>query len=193
LKDRSAIGDAGERLMGKIPWLAKVTGHIPPRQFVRYLMVGVWNTIFAYATYSFFTALLTPRLRFAYIYASVFSNLISITVAYLGYKFFVFKTVGNYLTEWLRCLLVYGSGMLPGLVLLPLLVEGLHRGFHLEKSAPYIAGAMLMGLTAIYSFFGHKHFSFRVPADAAREAAARRPRKMQEITAGLTQGDLKVP
>jgi glycosyltransferase involved in cell wall biosynthesis len=161
--DRTSLRD--------IPWVARLTSHIPPGQFTRYLIVGVWNTFFGYSLYALFVALLTPRLQFAYIYASAFSNLIAITVAYFGYKFFVFRTKGNYLVEWFRCILVYGSGMLPGLVLLPLLVGGLHYFFHLNRSAPYIAGAILLGTGTIYSFFGHKHFSFRVPDDAARDAA----------------------
>ena len=144
---------------------------MPPGQFTRYLMVGVWNTFFGYGLYALFTALLTPRLRFAYIYASAFSNLIAITVAYFGYKFFVFKTKGNYWVEWFRCILVYGSGMLPGLVLLPLLVGGLHYFLHLDRSAPYIAGAILLGAATMYTFFGHKHFSFKVPDEAAHDAA----------------------
>lgn len=177
--------------MPKSAWLTRLTGHLPPGQFVRYLMVGTWNTVFGYSTYALFTALLTPRLRFAYIYASVFSNAISITVAYLGYKFFVFKTKGNYLREWLRCILVYGSGMLPGLLLLPLLVGVLHHALHLERSAPYIAGAMLTGFGAMYSFLGHKHFSFRVPADAANDAAdpaaAAAPGHLQQVAAGVVE------
>ncbi len=152
--------------------LANFTGHIPPGQFLRYLAVGAWNTLFGYGTYALFTMLLMPKVRYGYILASVLSSLLNISVAYLGYKFFVFKTKGNYLVEWSRCILVYGSGMLPGLVLLPLLVEGLHRWFHLDHSAPYIAGAIVMGFGVIYSYFGHKHFSFRVPTDAARDAAA---------------------
>lgn len=142
-------------------WVVRVTGHIPPGQFARYLAVGVWNTLFGYGTYALFTALLMRRFRFGYIYAAVFSNLISITVSYLGYKIFVFRTHGNYLREWVRCLMVYGAGMLPGLVLLPIVVEGLHYGFHLRGSAPYIGGALVMGLTVIASFFGHRHFTFR--------------------------------
>ena len=134
-------------------------------------MVGVWNTIFGYSLYALFTALLMPRVRFGYIYASIASNLLAITVAYFCYKFFIFKTQGNYLLEWSRCILVYGSAMLPGLVLLPLLVEGLHAGFHAGKSAPYIAGALLTGLTAVYSFLGHKNFSFRVADTSVRDVA----------------------
>ena len=171
----------------KIPWAAKMTSHIPPGQFFRYLLVGMWNTLFGYSMYALFTALLMPRVRYGYIYAAVFSNFLSITVAYFGYKFFVFQTKGNYLLEWFRCILVYGSGMLPGLVLLPLLVEGLHYAFHLQRSGPYVAGALVMGFGAIYSFFGHKHFSFRVPADAARDAAAENPEPIQKVTSGMAE------
>jgi putative flippase GtrA len=150
-------------------WRARIAKQMPPGQFARYLMVGVWNTVFGYSLYAVFTALLMPRVRFGYIYASVASNLLAITVAYFCYKIFIFKTQGNYLAEWLRCILVYGSALLPGLVLLPLLVEGLHSGFHLGQSAPYVAGALVMGLTVIYSFLGHKNFSFRVPDKIAQE------------------------
>jgi glycosyltransferase involved in cell wall biosynthesis len=166
------LTNANRTSVRNIPWVARLTSHIPPGQFTRYLIVGVWNTFFGYSLYALFVALLTPRLQFAYIYASAFSNLIAITVAYFGYKFFVFKTKGNYLVEWFRCILVYGSGMLPGLVLLPLLVGGLHYFFHLDRSAPYVAGAILLATGTIYSFFGHKHFSFRVPDDAAHDAVS---------------------
>jgi hypothetical protein len=50
-------------------------------------------------------------------------------------------------------------------------VEGLHYGFHLERSAPYVAGALLTGLTAVYSFLGHKNFSFRVADSVAPNTA----------------------
>lgn len=176
------------KLPDSIPWLARLTRHLPPGQFARYLLVGAWNTLFGYCTYALFTVLLMPRFRFGYVLASAISSMINITMAYFGYKFFVFKTKGNYLVEWLRCILVYGSGMLPGLVLLPLLVEGLHYAFHLQRSAPYVAGALLTGFTATYSFFGHKHFSFRVPADASSEAAARDPEPMQEVILGVSDG-----
>jgi len=172
---------------------ARLTSHIPPGQFLRYMLVGGWNTLFGYATYALFTALLMPRVRFGYIWASALSSLINISVAYVGYKFFVFKTKGNYLVEWMRCILVYGSGMLPGLVLLPLLVGGLHYAFHLQRSAPYVAGAFVMVVGAIYSFLGHKHFSFRVPDDAAHEAAAADPEPMQEVTLGVSDGVESTP
>ena len=51
-----------------------------------------------------------------------------------------------------------------------LLVEGLHYGFHLGRSAPYVGGVLWTGMTVIYSFFGHKNFSFRVAGNVGRNA-----------------------
>jgi putative flippase GtrA len=163
-----STGDArAEHSFRNIAMVRRLIGHIPPGQFVRFLVVGCWNTLFGYSTYAAFTALLMPRLRYGYIVAQLFSFLINITMAYAGYKFFVFKTKGNYLREWLRCMAVYGVGMLPSLILLPFVVAALHYGLHLGSSAPYIAGALLTGLSVFYSFIGHKKFSFRVPEDAS--------------------------
>ena len=58
----------------------------------------------------------------SYIWASVLSSLLNITVAYLGYKWFVFKTKGNYLREWMRCVAVYSGGIIFALLALPVLV-----------------------------------------------------------------------
>ena len=182
---RSIDSGSADMSGSEYSWWSRLTKHMPPGQFARYLIVGVWNTVFGYSLYALFTALLMPRVRFGYIYASVASNLLAITVAYFCYKIFIFKTQGNYLLEWFRCILVYGSGILPGLVLLPLLVEGLSYGFHLGRSAPYIAGALWTGLTVSYSFFGHKHFSFRVPDDAAHDAATEAEAPIEDVVEGV--------
>jgi putative flippase GtrA len=139
---------------------ARLTSHIPPAQFSRYTLVGIWNTVFGYGAYAGLTALFTPRVAHGYILAAVVSSFFGITVAFLAYKWFVFKTKGNYLREWLRCFVVYGSTTLIGIVLLPLLVFACRRFVGLEASAPYVGGAAITGLTVIVSFLGHRHFSF---------------------------------
>jgi putative flippase GtrA len=122
----------------------------------------VWNTVFGYATYAFLTALLTPRLPGAYIPASVIASVLNITVAFLGYKWFIFKTKGNYLREWVRCVLVYSGGIIVGIILLPVLVYGLRHSTS-DDAAPYVAGAVLTGLNVVVGFLGHKTFSFQSP------------------------------
>src|SRR5690348_14048096 len=89
------------------PWRmssAPTPDRVPIRQFVRYLLVGGWNTLFGFGSYAVLTAVLQPRFRYGYVAASLVSSLVSITLAFLGYKWFVFKTKGNYLREWLRSL-----------------------------------------------------------------------------------------
>ena len=143
--------------------LKSLVRSMPPGQFIRYLAVGVWNTAFGYALYALFVAVLDPVLHQprSFLLASILSNVIGISVAFLGYKWFVFKTKGNYLREWLRCFVVYGSSMILGLLLLPVLVLVVRWVMHSEKAAPYVAGAALTGISVIYNFIGHRKYSFR--------------------------------
>ena len=150
--------------MGQAGWMGNLTRHIPPGQFGRYLLVGAWNTLFGYGPYAFFTAILSPIIPHGYIAASVISSLLNISVSYLGYKWFVFKTKGNYLREWIRCVGVYSGGILFGVLALPVLVLVIRRNTRFVTQAPYIAGAILTVFMVVYSFLGHKKFSFRTPA-----------------------------
>jgi putative flippase GtrA len=144
-----------------LPVLAALTAHFPPGQFVRYLVVGAWNTLFGYALYAALTAVLTPLIPYSYMVASLLSNMVSITVAFLGYKWFVFKTKGNYLREWARCVVVYSGAIAVGLALLPILVAIVRHYTRYQRQAPYIAGALLTGVSVVFSFVGHRKFSFR--------------------------------
>ena len=126
----------------------------------RYLAVGACNTIFGYGCFALFTLLLTPVLSYGYVAASTLANLFSITFAFLGYKWFVFKTKGNYLKEWIRCLGVYAGGMILSAAALPFVVGVIRRQPGHDRSAPYIAGAIVLVFSIVFSFFGHRHISF---------------------------------
>jgi putative flippase GtrA len=73
----------------------------------------------------------------------------------------VFKTKGNYLREWARCVVVYSGAIAIGLILLPILVAAVRHYTSYQRQAPYIAGAMLTVVSVVFSFFGHRKFSFR--------------------------------
>jgi putative flippase GtrA len=145
-------------------WSTRFTQHVPPGQFGRYLLVGAWNTLFGYGSFAFFTAVLSPMIPHSYIAAAVISSLLNISVSFLGYKWFVFKTRGNYLREWLRCVAVYSGGILFSVLTLPILVALIRHNTRFYAQAPYIAGAILTAFMVLYSFVGHKNFSFRTPA-----------------------------
>ncbi len=119
---------------------------------INYLAVGAWNTLFGYVFFALLYFLFGKTLH--YLVLLVLANIVSITNSYLGYKFFVFKTKGNYLREYLRVYMVYGVAMLINLALLPLVVEGL-------KINPVPAQGFLVFVNVIFSYFGHKKISFR--------------------------------
>lgn len=132
-----------------------------PGELGRYLLVGAWNTAFGYGTFALFTYALARAVPHSYLLASVLASVLNITVSFLGYKWFVFKTEGNYFREWARCVMVYSGGILFSLIALPVLVAVFYRYTPWDAAAPYIAGAVLCGVNVIYSFLGHKKFSFR--------------------------------
>ena len=127
---------------------------------VRYLVVGALNTAFGYGCFALFTMLLTPLVSYGYILASLLANLVAISFAFLGYKWFVFRTQGNYLREWVRCVGVYAGNILLSAAALPVLVPIVRRQTGNVRSAPYIAGAIVLVVSAVLSFFGHRHISF---------------------------------
>jgi putative flippase GtrA len=176
--------------------LQRLVNLFPAGQFVRYIGVGIFNTVFGYLTFAVVLTLLNVLLPAHLLYltvilASILSTPLNITVAYFGYKFLVFRTKGNYLGEWLKCFAVYGTGMIPGLIALSALTRFLQSTIHAHAAslhvflsaaerhlsgrplvflqhiatgkamAGYIAGALVIGLSTIYSFVGHKKVTFR--------------------------------
>jgi putative flippase GtrA len=45
--------------------------------------------------------------------------------------------------------------------LLPILVSIVRHATRYQRQAPYIAGAMLTSVSVVFSFVGHRKFSFR--------------------------------
>ena len=150
-------------------------GHIPPSQLGRYLLIGGWNTLFGYSCYAALVALVGTRHRHGYVLATLLSSLINITVSFLGYKWLVFRTKGNYLKEWTRAVAVYSGGIALGTLILPLVVETLRRFPGLDRGAPYVGGAVITVLGTLYNFLGHKNFSFRSQTDAKPAASGPDP------------------
>ncbi len=120
-------------------------------QFIRYLFVGGWNTLFGVGLYA--VAYYFWHEHIHYLALVIPCNILAITNAYVCYKLFVFRTRGNWLREYLRFYVVYGAAMLMGFVLMALFVELLHMH-------PVLASISITGITIVCSFFGHKRISF---------------------------------
>lgn len=122
------------------------------KEKIMFLIAGAWNTIFGYFIFALLFYLLSAKVHYMILLAV--SYIFSITNAYLSYKYFVFKTKGNVVTEYFRFYVIYGIAFLANLALLPVFVELLH--VH-----PLMSQALIIVLTMIISYFGHKNFSFR--------------------------------
>lgn len=139
---------------------------LPGAEVIRFLAVGVFNTAFSLVLYSgcviCFGLLLPHRGKPLIAEISyVISTPINITVAFLCYKHFVFRTKGNYVKEWIRCFAVYSVSFPMGLVILPTATH-LFDGVSLTKPyAPFLAGLVNSVIIACYSYFAHKKFSFK--------------------------------
>jgi putative flippase GtrA len=139
---------------------------LPSGEVIRFLMVGGFNTVFSLALYSGLVVLFgrmmpTSGKPLIADIAFAVSTPIGITVAFLCYKHFVFRTKGNYLKEWLRCFAVYSVSFPMGLVILPTATH-LFQGLTLSRPyAPFLAGIVNSVLIACYSYFAHKKFSFK--------------------------------
>ncbi len=150
-----------------------LTEHIPAGQLGRYLLVGGANTAFAYVMYAVITLLLSGVMPASYLAGSLLSSLLNITVSYLGYKWFVFKTRGNYLQEWTRCVVVYSGAIGIGLMMLPPAVFLVRYVTGNSGAAPYIAGALVMAVQVVISFLGHRNLTFRNLLDGKGNGGAR--------------------
>ena len=136
--------------------------YIPKKLIGTYILVGIWNTIFGTLIYMVFVWLFDNTVQFGYMLAAIVSAVISVTQSFLSYKFLVFKTKGNYMSEYWKCWGVYGVATIINLMLLPVCVETCR--FILPQPykyyAAYIGGLFLTGITVIISFLGHKNITF---------------------------------
>lgn len=145
------------------------------RQALAYLLVGVWNTLFGYGMYALWLFVLTGRVPYPYMLASVLSYVINVTVAFFGYKRFVFRAQGSVWRQYVRCHCVYGSTFAVNFLLLPLVVAGLNWLLGPAPLVPYLAGGLLTLVTVAASFLGHKHFSFALEKPSNSEPTGSAP------------------
>ncbi len=145
--------------------MASLAERIPSGEALRFLIAGGSNTLFGIAD-TFLCTWIFVHLNPAHAalmtsVATFVSTLINITVSFLTYKWFVFRTQGNYLREYSRGWLVY----LPSLLLSMLAVAPLAALFahYMPRPAlaPYAAQACIISIAIVPQFLGHKNITFR--------------------------------
>jgi hypothetical protein len=89
-----------------------------------------------------------------YFFAILAAQAITIVCAFPLYRKFIFQSQGKLLTDFVRFLSVWITGLIAGLVVTPLLVE-------LLGWPPFEAQVVAVVAVSIGSFAGHRWFSFR--------------------------------
>ena len=131
---------------------------------IRFFFIGVWNTIFGYLVYislDYLFALVFQKRYVAYMTAAVLSNIIATISAFLFHKHITFQSTvrgKGIIIEFVKFYSTYTVTNILGLALLPVFVE-------VFKIDPKIAGALLIPVVAIVSYFGHSRFSFAKKSD----------------------------
>lgn len=145
--------------------IVKMGKRLAEIQSVRFLVIGGGNTLFGVADTFVVLKLLfmlqpgQPKLMGTLAMAS--SSMVNIGFSFLTYKWFVFRTKGNYLKEYLRSLTIYLPSLALNTFLVAPLAVLLHRWTGYDRGSVYMAMGAILAFTIVFSFFGHKHVSFR--------------------------------
>ena len=120
-------------------------------QRVAFLIVGVINTVVGFLVFAGFLVLLGKQ---RYLVALLCSHVVAVLIAFVLYRFVVFRVRGHVLADLWRFETVYLSALAVNLVVLPVLVELAHLPV-------LLAQALIVLVTSLMSYLGHKHYSFR--------------------------------
>jgi len=118
---------------------------------IRYLLAGAWNTLFGYGVGVGFLYAFHGTFNAAEI--GLICNILSITMSFVSYKVFVFKTKGGWGKEYFRCYVVYGGTALIGTGMLWFMVEKVFLSY-------WVAQGLVIFITIIVSYVGHAKFTF---------------------------------
>lgn len=121
-------------------------------QKIRYLLAGGWNTLFGYLVGVGLYKILHAHTQTLYI--ALLANTICISMSFLTYKLFVFRTSGRWIEEYLKNCTVYSGAALISSLLLWVFVD-------LLSISIYIAQALVIISTVFISYTGHSRFTFK--------------------------------
>ena len=134
-------------MSGPPGWLLRVVRD----QRVAFLVVGGINTVVGLLAFAAFLVLLGQQ---RYLTVLVCAHVVSVLIAFVLYRSVVFRVKGHLLADLWRFETVYLSALAVNLVLLPLLVELAHLPV-------LLAQALIVVVTSVMSWLGHKNYSFR--------------------------------
>lgn len=122
--------------------------YILNNRFVKFIFVGILNTIVGYGTYA-----LLIFFGFNYIISSTVSTIVGVINSFILNKKITFSDKGINKKTPFKFISVYLFSYFIGLFNLSIFIKKL--GFN-----PYLAGFINLFITTLISWFGHRYFSF---------------------------------
>ena len=117
----------------------------------RFLVVGVWNSVFSFLCYAGLFYFSSGRYR--YLWVLVPATILGVTNAFVCHRWITFRSKGSIVREYLRFYVVYGIQIGLNFALLPMAVE-------LGHIPPMLAQITIVVLTTLLTYWGHARFSF---------------------------------
>lgn len=125
-----------------------------------FLAVGAANTLIGLGWFALFNVLIGPR--WGYMWVLPPAHVLAVLCAFVLYRKVVFRVQGHLWRDLWRFESVYLSGLAVNALLLPVGVELLHLPVMVSQ-------ILIVFVTALISWFGHKYFSFRRPSGPTLE------------------------
>ena len=127
---------------------------------MRFLLVGGFNTVFAYGVY----ALLLEIIGLPYLWALIVQYFISVNVSIATMRYYVFQSKGNMLAEFAKAWSVYIGLFFANTIGLAFLVEIL-------KIDALLAQGIYLVFSTIITYLLHKYFSFKKALKKNKDSA----------------------
>jgi hypothetical protein len=121
-------------------------------RFITYSIIGGINSIFGYIIGVGLYLLLDKKINIIFI--GILITILSITFSFTTLKIFVFKSKGNWLTEYIRAYIVYGAISIINLIFWCFLI-------HFNYGNIFIVQAVVIMNSFILSYFSHTKYTFK--------------------------------
>ena len=118
-------------------------------QKIRFLLVGGFNTVFAYGVFAFLFALI----GLPYSLALIVQYIVTVNVSIFTMRYYVFRSVGNFWAEYCKAWSVYIGMFIFNFASLAFLVE-VCKIYELWAQGIYLV------VSTIITYLLHKYFSF---------------------------------
>jgi putative flippase GtrA len=134
---------------------------------LRYVAVGAWNTAFSILLFNLILTVFGHE-HYLLLYWAAWT--VAVVQSTVTMKYFVFRSQGHLLRQIGRAYVIYLPAQALSTVLLWLLTGLLIKVHVPEGPSVRLAQLGAIMLTTVFSYFGHKYFTFRVPLDVGEVA-----------------------